>query len=118
MESHHAVANGNRIYGGVCCRAARYWSPGGSLQSQGDTGTRVAGFQHQYCTDGPDSDSVSGDIALRRNICVIECGNFRGPYRRSDQSLVSRSTRPCEQYRDIGYGCGSVGDYFVVNGAA
>jgi len=49
---------------------------------------------------------------------LIECGNFRGSYRRSDQSLVSRTTRPCEQYRDIGYGCGSVGDYFVVNGAA
>ena len=83
MESHHAVANGNCIYGGFCCRVARYRSPGGSLQSEGDTGTGVAGFQHQYCTDGSDSDSVSGDIALRRDICVVECGNFGGPHRRS-----------------------------------
>ena len=49
---------------------------------------------------------------------LSNAGTSVAPYRRSDQSLVSRSTRPCEQYRDIGYGCGSVGDYFVVNGAA
>ena len=118
MESRHAFANGNCIYGGFCCRVARYWSPGGSLQSQIDTVTGVAGFQHQSSADGHDSDSISGDIALRCDFCVVECGNFGGPYRRSDQSLVSRSTWPCEQYRDIGYGCGAVSHYFVVNCAA